>query len=219
MMVRFMNEKSNIRLIIGYSENRAKKDKYNREKGIKRLQQAYKSGNITKENINKKGYNKFLDISDNVKVHINREKIEQDEKWDGLKGYITNTSLPAVEVYEQYNGLWVIERAYRITKGTIEMRPMFHFNPRRIEAHVCICFVAYKMYKELERVLKMSEIDLSPDKVLSIAKTITTIKIKLPLQNKTISKTLLLTKQHKKIETFFRGILAKYSEYLNWVSQ
>lgn len=196
-------QKDDIRLIIGYSENRAKKDKYNREKGLKRLQQAYKSGNITKDNINKKGYNKFLDISDNVKVSINLDKIEEDEKWDGLKGYITNTSLPAKEVYEQYNGLWVIERAYRITKGTIEMRPMFHFSPRRIEAHVCICFVAYKMYKELERMLKISEIDLSVDKVLSIAKTITTIKIKLPIQNKTISKTLLLTKQHKQIKELF----------------
>jgi transposase len=196
-------QKDDIRLIIGYSENRAKKDKYNREKGLKRLQQAYKSGNITKDNINKKGYNKFLDISDNVKVSINLNKIEEDEKWDGLKGYITNTSLPAKEVYEQYNGLWVIERAYRITKGTIEMRPMFHFSPRRIEAHVCICFVAYKMYKELERMLKKSAIDLSVDKVLSIAKTITTIKIKLPIQNKTISKTLLLTKQHKQIKELF----------------
>jgi transposase len=196
-------KKDDIRLIIGYSENRAKKDRYNREKGVKRLQNAYKSGNITKENINKKGYNKFLDISDNVKVHINQGKIEQDQKWDGLKGYITNTSLAAKDVYEQYNGLWVIERAYRITKGTIEMRPMFHFNPRRIEAHVCICFVAYKMYKELERVLKISGIDLSADKALGIAKTITTIKIKLPLQNKTISQTLILTKQQRQIASMF----------------
>jgi len=195
--------KGNARLIIGYSESRARKDRYNREKGVKRLQQAYKSGSITKENINKKGYNKFLDISDNVKVHINLEKIKQDEKWDGLKGYITNTSLPAKEVYEQYNGLWVIERAYRITKGTIELRPVFHFNPRRIEAHVCICFVAYKMYKELERVLTISGIGLSADKVLGIAKTITTIRVKLPIQNRTVSKTLLLTKAHEQIGKLF----------------
>jgi hypothetical protein len=93
-------KKDDIRLIIDYSENRAKKDMHNRGKGIKRLQQAYKSGKITKENINKKGYNKFLDISDNVKVHLNQEKIEQDQKWDGLKGYITNTSLAAKDVYE-----------------------------------------------------------------------------------------------------------------------
>lgn len=196
-------KKDNNRLIIGYSDNRAKKDKYNREKGIKRLRQAYKSGNITKENINKRGYNKFLEISDNVKVSINLKKVKEDEKWDGLKGYITNTTMSAKEVYEQYNGLWVIERAYRITKGTIHMRPMFHFSPRRIEAHVCICFVAYKMYKELERVLKISGINLSVDKVLGIAKTITTIKIKLPIQNKTIFKTLILTKQHEQIKDLF----------------
>jgi len=142
------------RLIVGYSENRAKKDRYNRNKGVKRLKTACKSGTITKENINKRGYNKFLEISDNVQVVINEGKIADDEKWDGLKGYLTNTNLPASEVYEQYSGLWVIERVYRITKGTLELRPMFHFTPKRIEAHVCICFVAYKVYKELERILK-----------------------------------------------------------------
>jgi transposase len=113
------------RLIVGYSEKRAKKDKYNREKGVNRLKKAYKSGTITKENVNRRGYNKFLEISDNVKVTINQEKIREDEKWDGLKGYLTNTRLQAKEVYEQYCGLWVIERAYRVTKGTLEMRPMF----------------------------------------------------------------------------------------------
>jgi len=46
-------------LIIGYSENRAKKDRYNRDKGVKRLKKAYKSGTVTKDNINKRGYNKF----------------------------------------------------------------------------------------------------------------------------------------------------------------
>ena len=191
------------RLIVGYSDKRAKKDRYNREKGIKRLKTAYKSGILSKENINKRGYNKFLELSDNVKVEINQDKIYEDEKWDGLKGYMTNTTLPAKQVYEQYNGLWVIERAYRITKGTLEMRPMFHFTPKRIEAHVCICFVAYKVYKELERILKISEINLSVDKVLAIAKTITTLKIKLPKDGSSITKTMLLTAKHRSIAMLF----------------
>jgi len=191
------------RLIIGYSEKRAQKDKYNRNKGIKRLKTAYKSGTITKENVNKRGYNKFLEISDNVKVTINQDKIREDEKWDGLKGYLTNTKLEAKEVYEQYCGLWVIERAYRVTKGTLEMRPMFHFTAKRIEAHVCICFVAYKVYKELERILKISGINLSVDKVLNIAKTITTLKIKLPICGETLTKTMLLTTKHKAIKPLF----------------
>lgn len=70
--------------------------------------------------------------------------------------------------------MWIIEKAFRVTKGTIEIRPMFHFTPRRIEAHVGTYFVAYKLFKELERVLKMKDINLSVDKVLNIAKTITT---------------------------------------------
>lgn len=170
---------------------------------MKRLQKAYKSGNITKENINKGGCNKFLEISDNVKVAINPNKITEDQKWDGLKGYVTNTSLPAREVYEQYNGLGVLENAFRVTKGTIEIRPMFHFTPRRIEAHVSVCFIAYKVYKELERVLKTQGINFSVGRVLDIAKTITTIKIKLPTTNTTLKKTMLLTEKQKAIAILF----------------
>jgi len=191
------------RLIVGYSDNRAKKDRHNREKGVKRLEKAYRSGNITKENINKRGYNKFLEISDPVKVAINQDKIKQDEQWDGLKGYLTNTDLSAKEVYEQYSGLWSIERAFRVTKGTLEMRPMFHFTPNRIEAHVCICFAAYKVYKELERVMRISHVNMSVDKVLDIAKTITTIKINLPISGNTMTKTMLLTQRHKSIAQLF----------------
>ncbi len=198
------------RLIVGYSTKRANKDRHNREKGVKRLEKAYRSGKITKENINKRGYNKFLEISDNVKVTISSDKIEQDEKWDGLKAYLTNTTLAANEVYDQYSSLWSIERAFRITKGTLEMRPMFHFTPKRIEAHVCICFVAYKVYKELERILKISHINMSIDKVLDIAKTITTIKINLPVSGNTMTKTMLLTQRHKSIAHLFDENFWKY---------
>ncbi len=117
--------------------------------------------------------------------------------------YLTNTSLPAKEVYEQYKGLWVIENAFRVTKGTIEIRPMFHFTTRRIEAYVCLCFVANKVYKELERILKITGINLSVGKVLDIAKTITTVKIKLPTSNCNLTKTMLLTSKQKSVAMLF----------------
>ncbi|GHV54634.1 transposase [Bacteroidia bacterium] len=191
------------RLIVGYSENRAKKDCHNREKGIKRLEKEYKSGIITKDKVNKRGYNKFLEISDNIKANINYDKTREDACWDGLKGYISNTTLAAKVIYEEYSGLWQVERAFRITKGTLALRPVFHFTKKRIEAHACICFVAYKVYKELERILKTSGINLSVDKVLDIAKTITTLKIKLPISNETMTKTMLLTPRHKSIAKLF----------------
>ncbi len=193
------------RLILAYTEQRARKDAINREKGIKRLEKEYEKGSITKDKINKRGYNKFLKLTDKINVEIDYTKIEEEAKWDGLKGYVTNTKLSGSEVCQQYSELWQIERAFRVTKGVLDLRPMFHFTKKRIEAHVCICFVAYKVYKELERVLKKNDINMSVDKVLSIAKTVTTIKVKLQESNETISKTMLITDKHKSIAKLFEN--------------
>lgn len=193
------------RLIVSYSEARAKKNAHNREKGVARLRKAYAKGTLTKDKVNKRGYNKFLDISKDVMVSINYDKIAEDARWDGLKGYITNTNLDAKEVIKQYHGLWVVERAFRIGKSNLEMRPMFHFTPKRIEAHICICFVAYKVYKELERTLRMMEIGMSVDKVLFIAKTITTLKIRLP-NGELYTETLYNTPQQAALKPLIEGV-------------
>ena len=187
------------RIIVSYSERRAVKDRHNRDKGIRRLREAYSSGKIKKQNVNQRGYNKFLVIENDVMVSIDEAKIATDAQWDGLKSYITNTDLSASEVIDQYHGLWVVERAFRITKGTLEARPIFHFTERRIEAHICICFVAYKLYKELERILRLLGIGLSVDKVLDIAKTISTVTINLP-DGRELSKTLLTRDEQRAIQ-------------------
>ena len=123
-------------------------------------------------------------------------------EWDGLKGYLTNTDIPIQDVYTAYHNLWHVERAFRIAKSKIEIRPMFHFTRKRIEAHICICFVALKVYKELERMLKVSEIKMNVDKVLALAKTITTIQIKLPLNKEVYPQTMLMAR-HQKIAKLF----------------
>lgn len=191
------------RLIVSYSSKRAAKDALNRTKGVERLRKAFASGKITKDKINKRGYSKFLEIDKDVDVRICEEKIREDEKWDGLKGYVTNTSLSPDEVVAQYHGLWVVERAFRISKGTIETRPIFHFTEKRIEAHVCLCFVAYKVYKELERVIAELNLGMSVDTVMRIAKTITTIRIKLPLNDKVVAKTMMLTPEQLALKPLF----------------
>lgn len=188
------------RLIVTYSSKRAAKDAYNRNKGIERLKKAYSSGKITKDKINKRGYSKFLKIENDVLVSIDNDKIKEDEKWDGLKGYVTNTELDPNEVVAQYRGLWVVERAFRISKGTLETRPIFHFTEKRIEAHVCLCFIAYKVYKEIERILHTLDMNMSVDTVLKIAKTITTIRLRLPLNGQKISRTMILTPEHHSIK-------------------
>ena len=189
----------NERVIISYSEQRAAKDRHNRERGIERLRKAYAAGKITKQNINQRGYNKFLIVENNVAVSINEEMIKEDANWDGLKSYVTNTDLPAAEVIDQYRGLWVVERAFRITKGTLEVRPIFHFTERRIEAHICICFVAYKLYKELERLLHALDIPLSVDRALDIAKTISTLTVSLP-DGTTATRLMLMSDEQRLLQ-------------------
>ena len=196
-------EKPDAKLIITYSTDRAKKDAYNRERGIKRLNKLIASGKLTKSSINKRGYNKFLELKNEVKVAINQSKIDADKKWDGLKGYITNSKLDKDEVIENYQQLWQIERAFRVAKSELKIRPIFHYKKRRIEAHICLNFVAYKVYKELERQLKEMKSDLSAQKVIEIAQNIYQIKAITP-NNETVSKTIILTDEQQKIQNLFK---------------
>jgi len=191
------------RLIISYSESRAKKDKANREKGLRKLEKQIKSGRLTKANINNRGYNKYLKIEGDVKISIDKEKLGQDAKWDGLKGYLTNTNLTKEEIIENYGHLWKIEKAFRISKHDLRIRPIYHRLYRRIEAHICIAFVAYKVYKELERQLEVKKSTLSPEKAIEIAKTIYSIRVKTPTNSEVITKTILLTEEQKLLANLF----------------
>lgn len=140
-------------LFISFSSSRARKDQSNRERGLKRLEKNLKSGKLTKSNINNRGYNKYLKLKGEVKIEIDYQKFDSDAKWDGLKGYITNTKLTGTQVIDSYNNLWKIEKAFRISKTDLKIRPIYHRLRPRIEAHICLSFVAYVLYKELERVL------------------------------------------------------------------
>lgn len=77
------------------------------------------------------------------------------------------------------------------------------FYRKKDEAHICICAIAYKVYKELERLIDVSQIDMSVDNVLDTAKTITIIKIKMPKNDAFFTKTLFLTDKHLNIKPLF----------------
>lgn len=195
--------KGDYTLIVNFSKQRAKKDRYNREKGIKRLEKLIKDNKLTKAAINKRGYNKFLVMKGSVEVDIDSEKIAQDQRWDGLKGYLTNSSLSKEKILENYNQLWQIEKAFRIAKTDLKIRPVYHYKQRRIEAHICLNFVAYKIYKELERYLKLKKAKFSAEKVIEIAQSIYQIEITTAKTKETIKKILILTEEQKEVASIF----------------
>ncbi len=194
-------ERDNLRLIVSYSDSKAKKDQLNREKGIRKLEKRIKSGKLNKSSINNKGYNKSLKLEGNVKITIDYQKFETDNAWDGLKGYLTNAKLPKDKIIENYGHLWLIEKAFRISKSDLKIRPVFHWARRRIESHICISFVSYKVYKELERQLKEKKTSLSPEKAIEIAKTI--YQVKANTKNGEVKHMLLLSEEQKELARLF----------------
>jgi transposase len=194
------------RLIVSYSTARASKDEYNRKRGLTRLEKQVKAGKLTKSNINKRGYNKYLKLSGEVSIEIDYQKYNQDKVWDGLKGYVTNTRLTDTAVMENYKNLWHIEKAFRMSKTDLRIRPIYHRLRNRIEAHICIAFTAYCVYKELERVLYLEKSTLSLRKAAELTHNMYQVKYTLPDSGYT--KTRLLNMDAQQKELF--EILSKY---------
>jgi transposase len=169
-----------IKLVVTYSEKRARKDARNRERGVRKLREQLKTNKLTKEHVNNRGYNKFLRLTGEIRVEVDEQKVEEDKRWDGLKGYMTNTRLPAKKIVANYGHLWQIEKAFRISKTDLRVRPIFHRRQHRIEAHICIAFVAYTIYKELERLLSKYRAGMSPKRAAELTHTMYELTCVLP---------------------------------------
>ena len=175
-----------------------KKDAANRKRGLEKLEKNIAKGKLTKQHINNRGYNKYLKLEGDVKISIDKDKYRADAKWDGLKGYSTNTALTKDEIIENYNDLWHIEKAFRISKSEFKNTTYFSSGSDAIiEAHICIAFCAYKIYKELERQLKHKKANLSSEKAIDIAKTIYKITIQTNLSN-TMHSRLYIDKEEQR---------------------
>lgn len=182
------------RLIVSYSDKRKAKDAHNRKKGLERLEKRVKSGKLKKEHINNRGYNKYLRLEGEASVKIDYALFEQDAVWDGLKGYVSNTKLPKTEVMSCYGNLWQVEKAFRMSKTDLRFRPIFHRKENRIKAHILICFAAYALYKELERIIQQNGLDISVKKAMDELREVQMLTYTLP-KSKKVKEKLLKTTQ------------------------
>ncbi|MCT7506662.1 IS1634 family transposase, partial [Aliarcobacter cryaerophilus] len=163
----------NQKMIVSYSQQRAKKDRYTRTKNYEKLKIKIKSGNLTKAHLNNKGYNKYLVLSDSqTTISIDEDKYNYDSSFDGLKGFVTNDfSLNPTQIIEHYTNLWHIERAFRISKTDLKIRPIYHRLEHRIYSHILISFVAYTVYKEFDRKLKINNISIKRKNAIGFIKS------------------------------------------------
>ena len=189
----------NGKLIITYSSKRAYNDEENQRKGLRRLEKKVESGKLSKKHIDNRGYNKYLKITGNIKITIDYEKYDADSVWDGLKGYVTNTELTREQVLDHYQQLWLVEKAFRISKTDLRIKPVYHRLKERIEANICICFSAYAVYKELERLLAKNNIAMSPEKAINEIKEIRQLKYTLPKSRQVKTKLLKMNKDQTQL--------------------
>ena len=122
-----------------------------------------KSGKILKSDLKLSYYAKYLDIDKQCKIQykLNPDKIIEDEKLDGIKGFATNDfTLSANDVIAHYQNQYEVEKAFRISKTDLKIRPIYHRLENRIKAHILISFVSYAIYKEFERRIKSSNLDI-----------------------------------------------------------
>lgn len=194
-----INKSETTRLIVAFSNKRAAKDEHNRKRGLQRLEKQIRAGKLTKSNINNRGYNKYLKMEGEISIQIDYEKFNTDAIWDGLKGYVTNTKLTNDEVIENYKSLWNIERAFRMSKTDLRIRPIYHRLKSRIEAHICISFTAYCIYKELERLLKEAKSNLSVKRAVELTHNMYQITYMLPQSKHTKSNLLKMDDEQNEL--------------------
>lgn len=105
------------------------------------------------------------EVIDSGKVpYLDEAKIKEDEKYDGYYVLITSEHKMAdLEIIKAYQQLWKIERSFRITKSTLEARPVYLSKENRIDAHFLTCFLSLLFIRLLEKKLDNT---FSPEQII-----------------------------------------------------
>jgi transposase len=139
------------RLIVSYKKRRAIKDNKEREQVLNKIKKLIGAKGSTKKLISNQGVKKFTITDKSSKTVLNEERIAEDALWDGLHGVITNIKNDGAEtIIARYARLWVIEESFRIKKHLLKIRPIFHWKPERVHAHIAICYMSFAVLRHLQ---------------------------------------------------------------------
>ena len=80
------------------------------------------------------------------------DKLAEEEKYDGYYAIVTSEmQMSEQEIIDTYRGLWEIEETFRVTKGTLETRPVYVSRKDRINAHFLTCFIALVILRLIQK--------------------------------------------------------------------
>lgn len=130
------------RIIYQYREKRAALDLHNIEKQITKAEKII-NGAIADRKA------KFLSVKLKEK-QLNQTLVDKAKALAGIKGYVTNLSVPDEQIIASYHELWHVEQSFRMSKSDLKARPIFHRKRDSIEAHLTIVLTALAIGKMVE---------------------------------------------------------------------
>ena len=100
-------------------------------------------------------------------LSVNPDKVSEAQRWDGLRGVVTN--LPAATttttVLNQYRDLEQVEDTFRVSKHDLTVRPIDHWAPSRIQAHIAIAFLSLLCVRHLQYRMTLQASPVSPEEI------------------------------------------------------
>lgn len=82
------------------------------------------------------------------------EIVEERRRWEESKAgwwmLTTDTELPGDAVIDLYQGLAVVEHAFRELKSPLKTRPVYHWKEGRVRAHLFLCVLSYWLTRWIE---------------------------------------------------------------------
>ncbi len=145
------------RYILCLNQDEADRQKWRRAELLEKLKAELK--NLKKDHpkaacrlIASKRYGRYLGVDGRGRPFLDRERIKRAEHLDGKFVLITNDdTLSVADIALGYKSMWIIESCFKKMKTTgLEVRPMFHWMPQRITAHVKLCVLALMIQRAAE---------------------------------------------------------------------
>jgi len=199
-------------LIVHYHSQRAEKDARDRSKSIEKLYKKLAKSKDPKSLLNNYGYKKYINVKGEAKLQLNEAKIEEAARWDGLLSVITNIDdRPPEDLLKHYRGLWQIEESFRINKHDLKMRPIYHWKPHRVKAHIAISFMAFVCVRHLEYRVALQSEKLSPE---DIRKSLRRTQVSIIHDKKTGNSFLLPSKVNPYAKEIYRIMRIKLPSHL-----
>ena len=96
------------------------------------------------------------------------------------------TDWSAEDLWQAYIQLTQAEAAFRIHKSDLRIRPVWHQNEERVQAHILVCFLAYVLWKTLHQMTQAAGLGDEPRRIFEELGKISLVDVVFPTRQKKV---------------------------------